>query len=507
MAVVPALFGLLLAAFVSGQNVEITPREAVRRIGDELSVLCKVAYPIDSCRMTVGATSYRLIPDNLQGDVVYAGQGLKAGECGALIKNIKEEWNGNITCVLPPPSGSIELVGTMRLLVARAPGVPILNSPQQPTFRDGDKFMAQCVVPNGRPAAKITWFLGSEELLQGVYQPVVTSEPGSDLQTISQNVSKTLTDEDDAKKLVCRAEHEALEKPMEVTRQLHVQYPPKRQESGLITIFGLKLGAEGRLNVTVRANPKPNAEWSIGDQVLMAPRQVGEITALEPLLLGSGYYNITLILARITKEDVDRTYYLRVDNGLGREEFPVRISTMDEPAARKAKSSYLVLDIYGVELDTGAIVGIVVAVLILLVAVFLVVFAFATDRWCFAGRRRDNTKSSGESTPAGDVLLESGNTLPRTDTESAVGGRERSRLAGLSARVRAVLPRAKDKVQATEAQTVDTEDKPLSDDKKGVVYAELALGEQTSTEKPPPPSTEYAEIVYTDQPKDNKDTN
>nr|XP_049707039.1 fasciclin-3 isoform X7 [Helicoverpa armigera] len=386
MAVVPALFGLLLAAFVSGQNVEITPREAVRRIGDELSVLCKVAYPIDSCRMTVGATSYRLIPDNLQGDVVYAGQGLKAGECGALIKNIKEEWNGNITCVLPPPSGSIELVGTMRLLVARAPGTPILNSPQQPTFRDGDKFMAQCVVPNGRPAAKITWFLGSEELLQGVYQPVVTSEPGSDLQTISQNVSKTLTDEDDAKKLVCRAEHEALEKPMEVTRQLHVQYPPKRQESGLITIFGLKLGAEGRLNVTVRANPKPNAEWSIGDQVLMAPRQVGEITALEPLLLGSGYYNITLILARITKEDVDRTYYLRVDNGLGREEFPVRISTMDEPAARKAKSSYLVLDIYGVELDTGAIVGIVVAVLILLVAVFLVVFAFATDRWCFAGR-------------------------------------------------------------------------------------------------------------------------
>ncbi|XP_047038571.1 fasciclin-3 isoform X3 [Helicoverpa zea] len=477
MAVVPALFGLLLAAFVSGQNVEITPREAVRRIGDELSVLCKVAYPIDSCRMTVGATSYRLIPDNLQGDVVYAGQGLKAGECGALIKNIKEEWNGNITCVLPPPSGSIELVGTMRLLVARAPGTPILNSPQQPTFRDGDKFMAQCVVPNGRPAAKITWFLGSEELLQGVYQPVVTSEPGSDLQTISQNVSKTLTDEDDAKKLVCRAEHEALEKPMEVTRQLHVQYPPKRQESGLITIFGLKLGAEGRLNVTVRANPKPNAEWSIGDQVLMAPRQVGEITALEPLLLGSGYYNITLILARITKEDVDRTYYLRVDNGLGREEFPVRISTMDEPA--------------GVELDTGAIVGIVVAVLILLVAVFLVVFAFATDRWCFAGRRRDNTKSSGES----------------SDTESAVGGRERSRLAGLSARVRAVLPRAKDKVQATEAQTVDTEDKPLSDDKKGVVYAELALGEQTSTEKPPPPSTEYAEIVYTDQPKDNKDTN
>ncbi|CAH1642366.1 unnamed protein product [Spodoptera littoralis] len=492
-----------------GQDVDITPREAVRRIGDQLSVLCKVPYPIDSCRMTVGTTSYRLIPENLQGDVVYTGQGLKAGQCGALIKNIKEEWNGNITCVLPPPSGNIELVGSMRLLVARAPGEIQLNSSPQPPFKEGDTFMAQCVVPNGRPAAKITWFLGSEELLHGTHQPVITSEPGSDLKTISQNVTRTLTDEDDAKFLVCRAEHEALEKPKEFRIQLNVNYAPKRQETGTVTIFGLKLGAEGKLNVTVKANPPPTAEWSIGDQVLQAPRQSenGEIIAQAPLFLGNGYFNITLILARITKEDVDRTYFLRVMNDFGREEIAVRISTMDEPAARKAKSSYLVLDIYGVELDTGAIVGIVVAVLILLIAIFLAVFAFATDRWCFAGRRQER-KSSGESTPAGDVLLESGNPLPRTsDTESAVGGRERSRLAGLSARVRAVLPRAKDKVQATEAQTVDAEEKPLSDDKKGVVYAELALGEQTSTEKPPPPSTEYAEIVYTDQSKDNKETN
>ncbi|KAH9633309.1 hypothetical protein HF086_007657 [Spodoptera exigua] len=140
--------------------------------------------------MTVGTTSYRLIPENLQGDVVYTGQGLKAGQCGALIKNIKEEWNGNITCVLPPPSGNIELVGSMRLLVA-TPGEIQLNSSPQPPFKEGDTFMAQCVVPNGRPAAKITWFLD----------------------------------------------------------------PPKRQETGTVTIFGLKLGAEGKLNVTVKANP------------------------------------------------------------------------------------------------------------------------------------------------------------------------------------------------------------------------------------------------------------
>ncbi|XP_047542667.1 fasciclin-3 isoform X4 [Vanessa atalanta] len=476
MAVLPALFGLLLATVVTGQNVDISPKEAVRRAGDDLMVLCKVPYPIDSCRMTVGGKSYRLIPSNQDEEVVYSGQGLQYGECGAHIKHIREEWNGNISCMLPPKSGSIEVTGAMRLLVARAPGNPQLISPPQSTFKEGDDFMAQCIVPDGRPAAKITWYLDEVQLLAGVHQPIITSEPGSDLQTISQNVSRSLTADDNGKKLVCRAEHEALDGPKEAARQLVVHYPPKRLEAGPITIFGLKLGAEGRLNVSLRANPPPAAEWTLGDAVLAPPAADAErsAVALEPLHLGGGYYNITLVLTRVAKEDVDRTYYLRVTNDLGREEFALRLSTMDEPA--------------GVELDTGAIVGIVIAVLLLLIAIFLVVFAKATDRWCFAGRSRDHTKSSGES-----------------DTESAAG--QKSRLSALTARVRAALPRGRDRVQAA-APAPDVEgDKTLADDKKGVIYAELALGEQNA-EKPPPPSTEYAEIVCTEQSpqmKENKE--
>ncbi|CAH0712980.1 unnamed protein product, partial [Brenthis ino] len=104
------------------------------------------------------------------------------------------------------------------------------------------------------------------------------------------------------------------------------------------------------------------------------------------------------------------------------------------------------------------------------------------------GRTRDHTKSSGES-----------------DTESAAGQRSRlsQSVSQLSARVRAALPRGRDRVQATEAQ--DVEDKNVAEEKKGVVYAELALGEQNA-EKPPPPSTEYAEIVYTDQPSEVKES-
>ncbi|XP_037977478.2 fasciclin-3 isoform X2 [Plutella xylostella] len=493
MAVLPALFGLLLAAFVSGQNVDITPREAVRRVGDEVTVLCKVAYPIDSCRMTVGKVSYRLLPSVQEGDVVYSGQGLEQGECGAHIRNVREEWNGLVECVLPPSTGSIEIVGKMALVVARAPSPPLLLAPPQPVFKEGDVLQAQCVVAGGRPAAKITWMLDDIQVVDGLHQPIITSEPGSDLKTISQNITRHLLADDGNRRLVCKAEHEAMDQPRFAQRQLQVIYPPKRTEPGPITIFGLKLGAEGRLNVTIRANPPPYVEWTVGDQRLTPLRvsEDGTITALEPEALGNGYYNCTLLLAHIAKEDVERTYYLKVTNDLGAEEFAVRLSTMDEPAGPPSSGS--------VELGTGAIVGIVIAVLVLLVAVFLIVFAKATDRWCFgAGRNRDQTKSSGESTPAGDVLLESRMqpTARPSDTESAVAGKERSRLAELTARVRAVLPKGKDKVQATEAAAGESEDKPLSDDKKNVVYAELALGE-AARDKPPPETTEYAQIVYT----------
>ncbi|CAG9576879.1 unnamed protein product [Danaus chrysippus] len=374
---------------VHSQLVDISPREAVRRVGDELTVLCKVPYPIDSCRVTVGSTSYRLLPENQDEDVSYSGQGLRAGECGAHIRSVREEWNGNISCTLPPQTGSIELSAHMRLLVAKAPGAPQLVSAPQPTFREGDVFVAQCVVPDGRPAAKITWYFDEVQLLAGVHQPVVTSRPGSDLTSIAQNVSRTLSADDNGKKLVCRAEHEALDTPREVARQLVVNYPPKRLEAGPITIFGLKLGSEGRLNVTVRASPAPRAQWTLGEVVLDPPRTVEGVTAVEPAALGGGYYNMTLVMDTVSKDDVARTIGLRVTNELGQEDFIVRLSTMDEPP--------------GVELGVGGIVGVVVGALLLVIVAALLVFARATDRWCFAERVLRDADSEAPLPPRDDV--------------------------------------------------------------------------------------------------------
>lgn len=72
----------------------------------------------------------------------------------------------------------------------------------------------------------VTGLSDEVQLLAGIHQHIITQEPGSDLLTIRQNVSRTLAPEDNGQKLVCRAEHEALDAPKEVARQLvvHCKY-------------------------------------------------------------------------------------------------------------------------------------------------------------------------------------------------------------------------------------------------------------------------------------------
>jgi hypothetical protein len=65
-------------------------------------------------------------------------------------------------------------------------------------------------------------YADEEQIVRGTHQPIVSSEPGSDLQTISQNLTLALAADHAGKMLICRAEHDALDVPRDVKRQLVV---------------------------------------------------------------------------------------------------------------------------------------------------------------------------------------------------------------------------------------------------------------------------------------------
>lgn len=86
------------------------------------------------------------------------------GQCGFTIRRATDENNGEIKCTLGLANEAQESVGTMSLVVAKAPKIPELDlsrgTDDLNVYKVDDILQATCVVRDGRPVANISWFLG-----------------------------------------------------------------------------------------------------------------------------------------------------------------------------------------------------------------------------------------------------------------------------------------------------------------------------------------------------------
>ncbi|XP_031330069.1 fasciclin-3-like isoform X3 [Photinus pyralis] len=468
-------------------EIDVQPKEILALPHQNVSFMCRVADHLQYCRMEVpGLNVLNLNPNQTPyRGAVYYGSGLHLGQCGLSLESVNEENNGEIKCTLGLLTESQESSATMRLIVAREPRPPqleIQNSDRYWAYKVGDVIHATCIVRDGRPAANISWYLDDELIPNGFLSPptIIHGNRG-DLQTVFQNLTKEVRPSDNGKALKCVAHHPALTSNNVVYRQLNVTYAPIPQLNP-IDKFGYSLGKEGIISLVIEANPRPHLEWTIRDQTIKAGGHdsTGRIMAEEIRDLGRGLYEAVLIIADIQKHDTETQYILKVYNDMGSQDYVILISTSPEPEGFK---KFFRESINYLEMGVLSIIGIVVAVLLLLVIVFLVIFARVTGRWCFSGSHR-----AGES----------------SDTESVDVRPKRSRLLPNLSFSFFKKPKPDELERPRSAETIETK-VPLEDDarsdepKEGIVYAELDL--VNPNPKPLVKSyddkTEYAEIVYT----------
>lgn len=189
--------------------MDITPRSEVKREGDTLRVLCRVASPINFCRFVINGEPKAILlnPTFETPGFKYIGEGFTAGQCGIEIPNIQAKHNGAVSCFMGVESQ--EFVGTMDLLVGNAPERPEMNLITQPqikgSFEAYTELRASCISREGRPQANITWLLDEEVLTRGLPRPQVHEEGG--LFTVVQELQHKLQPMDDGRELICRAEH------------------------------------------------------------------------------------------------------------------------------------------------------------------------------------------------------------------------------------------------------------------------------------------------------------
>lgn len=377
----PMLMRLALLVFVYSQacltaHVDVSMRELMVLPGQNATFMCRVSVPLQYCRVEIpGLGVFNLNKKLSTKDVVYYGEGLEAGQCGFIINRVREENNGQVKCSLGLETESSESVGKMELIVARAPKDPELDisrgTDSLRVYKINDILHASCIVRDGRPVANISWYLDDEPIL-GTHMPTVIDLAKENLQSKIQNISRQLQASDNGKHLRCVASHPAYPSGTRQTqRLLDIKYAPLPQDT--IDKFGYTIGQTGIIKVEIEANPKPQLEWTIDGQRIKEGGNdlTGRIEAETARDLGRGRYEAVLKIARIQKEDTEKEYILTAYNNMGNQNYRIKISTSPEPE--------------GLELGIGAIIGIVVALLLVILVVAMLIFAKATDRWCFSG--------------------------------------------------------------------------------------------------------------------------
>ncbi|RZB40578.1 fasciclin-3 [Asbolus verrucosus] len=397
---------------VAGAHVEVEPGEVLVLPGQNVTVMCRLAVPLQYCRVEIpGMKALNLNAKLSHPEVSFYGPGLPAGQCGFTINRVTDKNNGVVRCMLGVETESTESVGQVHLIVARAPKVPEMDLSRSTdavtVYKVNDVLEASCIVKDGRPVANISWFLDDEPLYRdGLSMPTVIDLAKENLQSKLQNLTRTLQASDNAKHLRCVAYHPAYQDGRaETMRQLDVKCKtvpdfPIGKSSSLLTFpvaplpqgeldkFGYTIGQPGLISVVMQANPRPFIEWDIGGERLKenANDQTGRIEA-EPItelvssswgectsvsweFQGRGQYQANLRIAAINKHDTEKIYVLNAYNDMGSQSYNIKISTSPEPE--------------GLEIGIGGIIGITVAILVLLLIVFVVLFAKVTGRWCFS---------------------------------------------------------------------------------------------------------------------------
>nr|CAD7199878.1 unnamed protein product [Timema douglasi] len=335
-------------------TIEVFPKESIVKVGDTVTVMCRAGEKLQYCRVTSPAGTFNLKPNiPVSNGYIYSGKGLETGECGFTIANVQEMNNGNHTCYLGFDNTGLESNTTMSVIVAKPPttspelSVSLVGSRVSADFQEGQTIQAMCRVPDNRPPSNLTWFIGNEQVTDGLSP--IRKEPENcgyaDLCAVSQNLTHTLSWRDNGKELSCFVQHFAMDERAnnQTKSQLNVLYKPRDVEISSEQ-FGFEIGKPGRISKQVQANPRPSFAWNVGGGEWIREGQVDSLTgrfrAGETINNGSGIWQASLEIDSVTAEDVERVYNLRASNIAGVTDYAVSISTMDAPQVLHTQDAY-----------------------------------------------------------------------------------------------------------------------------------------------------------------------
>ncbi|KAK3875846.1 hypothetical protein Pcinc_019299 [Petrolisthes cinctipes] len=465
--------------------------EIVVNPGEPLYLDCGARGDVRSCIWeTEGGEIYQ-VQDVYEN--VYTGltkpENTNGNECGIVVNSATMEHHGHWTCKVFVVGNS--LVGKKNVIVTVKPTSPVLeiDDRRSLTVNGNSETPVQCSVAAARPAVTIRWFLGNRDVTVSAATEETPADRGGIYKSLSV-LRRSFEPADNGKVLMCSISHKTLLAPENATVPLNVIFKPAEQP--LTTFYQISPGSDYEVRFNFSANPPPiRQEWRFGEsfdnpaKIVAIPSVDGRYTTgLEEL--GTGMYTAKLLITDFMEDDANMEYVLIVENDMGETPYKVRLSMNEAPAET---------------LSGGAVAGIVIVLLIIIVALCAATYARYRQMFCFAPVTSPDPEEGKEDREE------------HSDTESARGTTPahtatiKTRLGQLTQVFRKPKKDQETKLEDNEKKSLTkdemTKGSPYNDrnpDEKEVVYAELDLGKGEADKKADVKAdekTEYAQIVGT----------
>lgn len=321
------------SSLVVSQGIEAIPPKLYAKLpASNIPLLCRSNKPASSCSVRIPGYSNTYDVHDLPNGIEYYGESLQRGECGILFNSLKSTNVGKFQCNMTV--GGEVFQQSIEIEAALSPEPTDIEIGDdaivtQGAFAPNQTLRLTCSSKNANPASNLTWLLDDETIDPSYLEPVKTSESvdskGRKIVSVSQQLNYFITLKDHGKKIVCRAEHFAIQKGFyRGFLPLNFRFIPEPVPS-------INIG-ESMINVTIKANPRPTTSWKINDLTIVEGQSLGPYQAYYPKDLGFGNY---LVLLRINERtNQSDLIELNASNELGSRGYVIRAQKIEPtPAA------------------------------------------------------------------------------------------------------------------------------------------------------------------------------
>lgn len=334
------------STLVASQGIEAIPPKIYAKLpSSNVPLLCRSNKPATSCSVRIPGYSSTYDVHALPNGIEYYGDSLQRGECGILFSSLRSTNLGKFQCNMTIGGEVFEQSIVIEAALSPEPTDLSIGEDtivEQGAFAPNQTLRVTCSSRNANPASNLTWLLDEDPIDPSYLGPVETSEnvdsKGRNLVSVSQQLNYYITLKDHGRKIVCRAEHFAIQKGFfRGFLPLNFRFIPEPTPT-------INIG-ETFINVTIKAHPRPATSWTINDMTIAEGQSLGAYRAYYPKDLGFGNY---LVLLRINDDQGNRTdtITMTASNELGTRDYVIRAQEIEPTAPGRGNRVFFLISLW-----------------------------------------------------------------------------------------------------------------------------------------------------------------